>query len=137
MFKFKNLGHFFAVAAQTVVKAAHVVQHALSVAGKDAPAIAAAISSAEPLIEGFTGALAPGSPGAIAVERAIFHVGGDAMAAVAAAGGAADASGLDLHLDQEAIAKVRAALAGLAGVAAAVKPVAPPTSPAPPPQAGG
>ena len=125
MFKFKNLGHFFAVAAQALVKAAHAAQRALSAAGKDAPGIAAAVSASEPLIEGFTAALVPGSAGAIAVERAIFHVGGDAMAAVAAAGSAADANGLDLHLDQEVIAKVRAALAGLAGVTAAAKPELP------------
>lgn len=131
MFKFKNLGHFFAVAAQTVVKAAHVAQRALSAAGKAAPGIAAAVSAAEPLVEGFTAALAPGSPGAIAVERAIFHVGGDAIAAVASAGSAADASGLDLHLDQEAIAKLRAALAGLAGVAAPGKLPLPSTTQAP------
>jgi len=137
MIKFKNFGHFFAVAAQAVVKAVHVAQRALSAASKDAPGIAAAMSAAEPLIEGFTAALAPGSAGAIAVERAIFHVGGDAMAAVVAAGSAADANGLDLHLDQEAIAKVRAALAGLAGVAAAANPVTPPVSPATSPQAGG
>jgi len=106
---FKNIGHFFASLAHGIVKAAVAVKGGAQAAAGAAPAIAKGLATAEVIVEAVTTAAGAGGS-AVDVERNIFHIGGDVLAAVDAAGDAAGANGLNVQLDATAVAKAREVL---------------------------
>lgn len=109
---FKNFQHLLASLAQNIVRAAAIAKSGVVKLAAETPAIVNAVSAAEPTVEAVTSLLVPG---AASIEQAAFHVFGEVAHALIAAGEAASANGLDVKLDAEAIAKVKAAIAALGG----------------------
>lgn len=94
----KTLGHAFAVVASDAVKAARTIETTVVPALKKANADA-------PIIEAISGLV---SPQAAAIERTAFAVLGKALEAHDAGLAAAGAGGLNLQLDEETIADLKA-----------------------------
>ena len=101
MINFKSIGHAFASALTTIHAGLKAVEKILP-----------SIQGDEKIIEGVT-ALIPGAGAqtALAVERVAFSVLGDVAAAVQAVDAAALASGVNVTLDAEAVAAVKALIA--------------------------
>lgn len=95
---FKSIGHFFTVVGKDVKVVAKAVSSFVS---KDAPKVQEAGAVLGPI-------LAAISPSAGAVEEIAMRLFGDAVAAVQAGQAAAGASGLNLTLDQEVVAAIKA-----------------------------
>lgn len=93
-FGFKNIGHFFATVASDIVKGARAVASVMIKVGKS-----------EPEVEAITSLF---FPQAVAVERGAFALLGLAAQAVAEAGDAAAANGLNITLDQQLVADIKA-----------------------------
>lgn len=93
-FSFQSLGHFFAYAAQEIVRGAKAIESVL-----------VRIQAHEQVIEQITGLI---NPQAVLIERAAFAMLGKVMHAVHDAGEAAMADGLNIVLDAQTIADVRA-----------------------------
>lgn len=98
-FSFKNIGHFFATVAGDVVKGARAVAGAMAKAQK-----------AEPEIEAITALL---FPQAVELERGAFALLGMAAQAVTEAGDAAEANGLNIALDKQLVADIKALIAAI------------------------
>ena len=93
-FSFKNIGHFFATMASDIVKGARAVGTVMAKAG-----------SAETTVEAITALL---FPQAVELERGAFALLGLAAQAVNATGAAAGANGLNLTLDAQLVADIKA-----------------------------
>lgn len=93
-FSFKNVGHFFATMASDIVKGARAVGTVITKVG-----------SAESTVEGITALL---FPQAVELERGAFALLGLAAQAVSAAGTAVGANGLNLTLDAQLVADIKA-----------------------------
>ena len=111
-FGFSNLGHFFATVAGDIVKGARAVG---SVLGK--------VQGAEPVIEGITSVI---YPEAVAIERGAFALLGMAAHAVTEAGDAASANGLNLTLDAQMVADIKALLPAFENYAQSIGLMKPP-----------
>jgi hypothetical protein len=92
-FGFRNMGHFFATVAADIVKGARVVASVMIKAER-----------AEPETEALTALY---FPQAVELERGAFALLGVAAQAVADAGNAAEANGVNLALDAELVADVK------------------------------
>ena len=97
--------HALAVAAQDVVKTAKFVETSVLPALKTAQANEATIESITSLV----------SPSAANIERAGFAVLGVIINAIDAAGSAASANGLNVTLDAQLVADVKAIAAAVKG----------------------
>jgi len=93
-FSFKNVGHFFATAAADIVKGARAVA-----------SVMLKVEKAEPEIVALSGLF---FPHAVELERGAFALLGMAAQAVTEAGDAAAANGINLVLDQQLIADIKA-----------------------------
>jgi hypothetical protein len=93
-FGFKNVGHFFATVAGDIVKGARAVAGVMLKAQK-----------AEPEIEALSSLL---FPQAVELERGAFALLGMAAQAVHEAGDAAAANGINLALDAQLVADIKA-----------------------------
>jgi hypothetical protein len=93
-FGFKNIGHFFATAAGDMVKGARAVASVMLKAQK-----------VEPEIEALSALF---FPQAVELERGAFALLGMAAQAVTEAGDAAAANGINIVLDQQLIADIKA-----------------------------
>ncbi len=93
-FGFKNIGHFFATVAGDIVKGARAVASVMLRAQK-----------AEPEIEAISSLF---FPQALELERGAFALLGMAAQAVQEAGSAAEANGINIVLDRQLIADVKA-----------------------------
>lgn len=93
-FSFKSIGHFFATMSSDIVKGARAVGGAMAKAG-----------SAEATVEGITALL---FPQAVELERGAFALLGMAAQAVSATGAAAGANGINLTLDAQLVADIKA-----------------------------
>jgi hypothetical protein len=93
-FGFKNIGHFFATVAGDIVKGARAVANVMLKAQK-----------AEPEIEAISSLF---FPQAVELERGAFALLGMAAQAVTEAGDAAAANGINIVLDQQLIADIKA-----------------------------
>lgn len=98
-FGFKNIGHFFATVAGDIVKGARAVGGVLLKVGK-----------AEPEIEALTSLC---FPQAVELERGAFALLGMAAQAIHEAGDAAEANGLNLALDKQLVADIKALIAAI------------------------
>jgi hypothetical protein len=98
-FGFKNIGHFFATVAGDIVKGARAVAGVMGKIGK-----------AEPEIEVISSLF---FPQAVALERGAFALLGLAAQAVKEAGDAAEAKGVNLVLDQQLIADIKALIVAI------------------------
>jgi hypothetical protein len=98
MISFNSVGHAFACILQKVHAGLQAVEKILPAIQKDAT-----------IVEGIT-SLIPGAGAqtALAIERVAFGVLGDVAAAVNAADAATLAKGIDVTLDAEAVAAVKA-----------------------------
>ncbi len=96
-FGFKNIGHFFATVAGDIVKGARAVASVMLKAQK-----------AEPEIEAISSLF---FPQAVELERGAFALLGMAAQAVTEAGDAAAAKGINIVLDQQLIADIKALIA--------------------------
>jgi hypothetical protein len=105
-FGFKNIGHFFATVAGDIVKGARAVASVMVKAGK-----------AEPEVEAISALF---FPQAVALERGAFALLGLAAQAVSEAGDAAAANGLNITLDQQLIADIKALIQAIEQYAKAV-----------------
>jgi hypothetical protein len=111
-FGFRNIGHFFATVASDIVKGARAVASVMVKAGK-----------AEPEVEAISALF---FPQAVALERGAFALLGLAAQAVSEAGDAAAANGLNITLDQQLIADIKALIKAIeeyAKVVGTTKPV--------------
>ncbi|MGC2195649.1 MAG: hypothetical protein WA628_13305 [Terriglobales bacterium] len=93
-FGFKNVGHFFATVAGDIVKGARAVATVMLKAQR-----------AEPEIEALSRLF---FPQAVELERGAFALLGMAAQAVTEAGDAAAANGINILLDQQLIADIKA-----------------------------
>ncbi len=93
-FGFKNIGHFFATVAGDIVKGARAVASVMLKVGK-----------AEPEVEAISSLL---FPQAVALERGAFALLGLAAQAVQEAGDAASANGINIALDAQLVADIKA-----------------------------
>ncbi len=93
-FGFRSIGHFFASMAGDVVKGARAVAGVMAKVGK-----------VEPEIEALTKLF---FPQAVELERGAFALLGMAAHAVSETGDAAAANGLNIVLDQQLIADIKA-----------------------------
>ena len=98
-FSFKNIGHFFATVAGDIVKGARAAAGAMLKAQK-----------AEPEIEALSMLL---FPQAVELERGAFALLGMAAQAVTEAGDAAQANGLNISLDKELVADIKALIGAI------------------------
>ena len=98
-FGFKNIGHFFARVAGDIVKGARAVASVMLKAQK-----------AEPEIEALTGLV---FPQAVELERGAFALLGLAAQAVHEAGDAASQNGINIVLDQQLIADIKALIVAI------------------------
>jgi len=98
-FGFKNVGHFFATVAGDIVKGARAVATVMVKVGK-----------AEPEVEAISSLF---FPQAVALERGAFALLGLAAQAVHEAGDVAEAKGVNLVLDQELIADIKALIVAI------------------------
>lgn len=97
--------NFFAHVAKDLVWFARKVRSGLITAGNEAPKVLAEVQKNQVLIEGITAAVAPG---ATAVENTAFSVLGASVQAIKDGGLVASANGLNLTLDQQLVADIRA-----------------------------
>lgn len=110
---FNSVGHFFATIGHGISSAAKAV-------AKEAPVVEAVAQKIEPVVEAVTAATL--GPAAAAIERLAFQLLGNGVAVVAEGQGVADAKGLNIQLDEQLIADLRAlapqftALAGAFGI---------------------
>lgn len=112
-FSFKNIGHFFSTVAGDIVKGARAVGNVMLKAQK-----------AEPEIEALSALL---FPQAVELERGAFALLGMAAQAVNEAGDAAAANGINLALDAQLVADIKALIQAIEQYAKAAgvnKPVA-------------
>ena len=93
-FAFKNVGHFFATVAADIVKGARAVASVMIKAEK-----------AEPEAEALTAVF---FPKAVELERGAFALLGVAAQAVIDAGDAAEANGVNVALDAQLVADIKA-----------------------------
>ena len=93
-FSFKNVGHFFATVAGDIVKGARVV------AG-----VMLKVEKAEPEVEALSALF---FPHAVELERGAFALLGMAAQAVNEAGDAAEQKGVNIALDAQLIADIKA-----------------------------
>lgn len=93
-FGFKNIGHFFATVAGDIVKGARAVGSVMVKVGK-----------AEPEVEAITSLF---FPQAVALERGAFALLGMAAHVVSETGDAAAANGLNITLDAQLVADIKA-----------------------------
>lgn len=93
-FTFKNVGHFFATVASDIVKGARTVA-----------TVMLQVRKAEPEVEGLPALI---FSQALELERGAFALLGMAAQAVSEAGDAAGANGLNITLDQQLIADIKA-----------------------------
>ena len=98
-FGFKNIGHFFATVAGDIVKGARAVANVMVKVGK-----------AEPEVEAISSLF---FPQAVALERGAFALLGLAAQAVQEAGDVAEAKGVNLVLDQQLIADIKALIVAI------------------------
>jgi hypothetical protein len=98
-FGFKSIGHFFAAVAGDIVKGARAVSGVMIKIGK-----------AEPEIEAITSLF---FPLAVELERGAFALLGIAAHAVSETGDAVAANGLNITLDQQLIADIKALIPAL------------------------
>jgi hypothetical protein len=113
-FSFKNIEHFFATVAADIVKGARAAASVMSRAQK-----------VEPEVEALTGLL---FPQAVEVERVAFALLGMAAQAVSETGDAAADNGLNITLDQQLVADIKALIRAIEQYAKTVgvaKPAAP------------
>ena len=112
-FGFKNIGHFFATVAGDIVKGARAVASVMLKAQK-----------AEPEIEALSSLI---FPQAVELERGAFALLGLAAQTVSETGDAAAANGINITLDQQLVADIKAlivAIEAYAKTAGLQKPVA-------------
>jgi hypothetical protein len=102
---FTNVEHALAAAAQDVVKTAKFVETSVLPVLKQAQANQSTIESITSLV----------SPQAANIERAGFAVLGVIINAIDAAGSAASANGLNVSLDAQLVADVKAIAAAVKG----------------------
>jgi hypothetical protein len=114
-FGFKNIGHFFSVVAQDIVKGARASATVLQ-----------QVQKAAPEIEGITGLI---YPQAVELERGAFALLGMAADAVQKAGDAAAANGVNLQLDSATIAAIKALIPGIEAYAGSIGAIKPQTKP--------
>ena len=95
-FGFKNIGHFFATVAGDIVKGARAVASVMLKAQK-----------AEPEIEAISSLF---FPQAVELERGAFALLGMAAQAVTDTGAAVGANGLNIALDAQLVADIKALL---------------------------
>ena len=93
-FGFKNVGHFFATVAGDIVKGARAVASVLL-----------KVQKVEPEVETLTGLV---FPQAVELERGAFALLGKAAQAVNEAGDVASANGINLALDAQLVADIKA-----------------------------
>ncbi len=93
-FGFKNIGHFFATMAGDVVKGARAVAGVLL-----------KVEKLEPEVEALSGLV---FPQAVELERGAFALLGKAAQAVSEAGDAASANGINIALDAQFVADLKA-----------------------------
>lgn len=93
-FSFQNIGHFFATVAADIVKGARAAVSVMNRAENIAPEV-----------EALTGLL---FPQAAELERAAFALLGVAAQVVSETGDAAAANGLNITLDQQLVADIKA-----------------------------
>jgi hypothetical protein len=98
-FSFKNVGHFFATVAGDIVKGARAVASVMLKAEK-----------VEPEIEALSGIF---FPQAVELERGAFALLGMAAQAVTEAGDAAGQNGINITLDQQLIADIKALIGAI------------------------
>jgi hypothetical protein len=105
-FSFKNIGHFFATVAGDIVKGAKAV------AG-----VMLKVEQAEPQVEAVSSLF---FPQAVELERGAFALLGMAAQAVTEAGNAASANGVNIALDAQLIADIKALIPAIEQYAASV-----------------
>lgn len=105
-FSFKNIGHFFATVAGDIVKGAKAV------AG-----VMLKVEQAEPQVEAVSSLF---FPQAVELERGAFALLGMAAQAVTEAGSAAAANGVNIALDAQLIADIKALIPAIEQYAASV-----------------
>jgi hypothetical protein len=93
-FSFKNIGHFFATVAGDIVKGAKAVA-----------TVMLKVQQAEPEVEALSSLL---FPQAVELERGAFALLGMAAQAVTETGDAAAANGINLTLDAQLVADIKA-----------------------------
>ena len=93
-FSFKSIGHFFAAMANDIVKGARAVASVL-----------VKVERAEPEVEGITSLL---FPQAVELERGAFALLGLAAQAVTDTGAVASANGINVTLDAQLVADIKA-----------------------------
>jgi hypothetical protein len=98
-FGFKNIGHFFATVAGDIVKGARAVASVMLKAQK-----------AEPEIEALGSLI---FPQAVELERGAFALLGLAAQAVSETGDAAAVNGINITLDQQLIADIKALIVAI------------------------
>jgi hypothetical protein len=105
-FGFKDTGHFFATVAADIVKGARVVASVMAKAEK-----------AEPESEALTALF---FPQAVELERGAFALLGVAAQAVTDAGNATEANGVNVALDAQLVADIKALIQAIEQYAQAV-----------------
>jgi|GEM_PF-1874686 hypothetical protein len=98
-FGFKNIGHFFASVAGDIVKGARAVASVMMKVGK-----------VEPELEALSSLF---FPQAVELERGAFALLGLAAQAVSEAGDAVDQKGINITLDQQLIADIKALIVAI------------------------
>ena len=98
-FGFKNVGHFFATVAGDIVKGARAVASVMIKVGK-----------AEPEVEAISSLF---FPEAVALERGAFALLGLAAQAVSETGDAVSQNGINITLDQQLIADIKALIVAI------------------------
>jgi hypothetical protein len=94
MFSFKSIGHFFASVAHDIVKVSRI-----------AAPVVAKVAEAEPTVEAISQLI---YPEAVPLERGAFQLLGMAAEAISAAGDAVEANGINLTLDKNIVADIKA-----------------------------
>jgi len=98
-FSFKNIGHFFATVAGDIVKGARAVSNVML-----------KVQKAEPEIETLSSLF---FPQAVELERGAFALLGMAAQAVNEAGDAASANGINIVLDGQLVADIKALIGAI------------------------
>jgi hypothetical protein len=104
-FGFSSIGHLFATVAHDIVKGLKTIEHVL-----------ANVQASAPQIEAITAIV---DPKAADIERAAFAVLGTVAHAVDSADAATSANGLNVALDAEFVAAVKAILPAIKAASAA------------------
>jgi hypothetical protein len=115
-FSFKNIGHFFATVAGDIVKGA-----------KAAASVMLKIEQAEPQIEAVSSLF---FPQAVELERGAFALLGMAAQAVTEAGNVAGANGVNIALDAQLVADIKALIPAIEQYAQSVGVAKPAATPA-------